>query len=70
MRLIELSERRGDGYANRMRVDLEQGIDKRGNGRTLGKDHQASEQQQHQDHWGEPPPLALPEKLQQVTGDT
>jgi hypothetical protein len=43
-----------------MWVDLEQGVDKRRNGRTLGKDHQASEQQQHQDHRGEPPPLALP----------
>jgi hypothetical protein len=49
---------------------LEQSIDERCYGRTLGEDDQTAEDYQHQDHRRQPPSFVVPEKRKQLIDDT
>ncbi len=49
---------------------LKQRIDKRCYGGALSENDQPTEKQQHQNHWRQPPPLALPEEHKKFPHDT
>ena len=51
-------------------VDLEQGVDKRSNARGGRKDQEQPEEQQNRDHRDQPPKLALPQEIQELSNDT
>jgi len=48
---------------------LKECIDKRSNARGGGKDQEQSKQQQNRDHRDQPPQLALPQEIQELSYD-
>jgi len=56
--------------ARQVLATLKKSVDEWGNGRALREYNQASNEKQHDQHGGQPPPFGIPKKLQELPHDS